>query len=121
MVDSAYSALLQDLGDRGMLSNTLVLCFGEFGRTPQINPRAGRDHWASTFCATLGGGPIKLGQVIGKSDAIGAVPAERPVKAADLAATIYHALGVDYKKEYQTPAGRPMPIVYEGEPVKELL
>lgn len=120
-VDQAYAALLQDLGDRGMLSNTLVLCFGEFGRTSTINPRAGRDHWASTFCATLGGGPVKLGQVVGTSDKIGAVPAERPVKAADLAATIYHALGVDIKKEYQTPAGRPMPIVYEGEPVKELL
>jgi hypothetical protein len=120
MLDQGYAALLQDLSDRGMLSNTLVLCFGEFGRTPNVNTQAGRDHWASTFCATLGGGPVKLGQVVGSSDKLGATPAERPVKAADLAATIYKALGIDYRKEYPTPAGRPTPIVYEGEPVREL-
>lgn len=119
-LDTGYSALLQDLSDRGMLSNTLVLTFGEFGRTPQINPRAGRDHWASVFSVCLGGGPVKLGQVIGASDAIGATPAERPVTAAELAATVYHSLGVDYRKEFQVQ-GRPIPLVYEGEPIKELL
>lgn len=120
-LDQTYSALLADLKDRGLLDSTLVICMGEFGRTPGVNAQAGRDHWPSVFSACLGGGGVKMGHVIGASDDTGAMPSERPVKAEDLAATIYHALGIDYHKEYMTPQGRPTPIVYNGEPVRELL
>jgi uncharacterized protein (DUF1501 family) len=92
--DRAVSALIQDLRDRGLYENTLVCCLGEFGRTPEINTRGGRDHWTGCWSAMLGGGGIPGGQVIGASDARGAEPVERPVTPADLAATIYQALGV---------------------------
>lgn len=118
--DQAYSALLEDLTDRGMLDRTLVIAMGEFGRTPTVNPAAGRDHWPRVFPVALGGGPIQLGRVIGGSDAIGGEPASRPVSVPDFAATIYKAVGVDYHQEYLTPEGRPTPIVYNGEPVAEL-
>jgi hypothetical protein len=118
--DQAYSALLEDLSDRGMLDRTLVIAMGEFGRTPTVNPAAGRDHWPRVFPVALGGGPIKLGRVIGGSDRIGGEPVDRPVSVPDLAATIYKAVGVDYHKEYVTLEGRPTPIVYHGEPVAEL-
>lgn len=119
-LDQAYSALLEDLGDRGMLANTLVLCMGEFGRTPRINPAAGRDHWPSAFSVALGGGPVKLGRVVGATDGTASLPAERPVRVPDLAATIYQALGIDHTKEYMTPQGRPLQIVSQGVPVSEL-
>lgn len=118
--DQAYAALLDDLSERGMLSNTLVLAFGEFGRTPQVNPAAGRDHWPTVFSVCLGGGPVRTGRIIGASDATGSQPTERPVRVEDLAATIYQALGIDYRREYMTPQGRPVPIVASGEPVAEL-
>ncbi len=119
-LDQAYSALLNDLKDRGMLDSTLVLCLGEFGRTPGVNSQAGRDHWSNAFSACLGGGGVKMGKVIGASDDTGAMPADRPVRPEDFAATVYKALGVDYTREYDTPQGRPTPIVYNGEPVSEL-
>lgn len=118
--DQAYSALLEDLDQRGMLANTLVVAFGEFGRTPTVNPAAGRDHWPRVFPVALGGGPIKLNRVIGASDSVGGEPADRPISVPDLSATVYKALGVDYEKEYLTPDGRPLPIVYHGQPVNEL-
>ncbi len=118
--DQAYSALLEDLDQRGMLSNTLVIAFGEFGRTPIVNPAAGRDHWPQLFPVALGGGPVKLGRVIGSSDAVGGEPTSRPVSVPELAATFYRALGVDYHKEYVTPDGRPLAIVGNVEPVSEL-
>jgi uncharacterized protein DUF1501 len=120
-LDQSYSALLADLSERGLLDSTLVICMGEFGRTPGVNSQAGRDHWPSVFSACLGGGGVRTGLVVGKSDDTGAMPAERPVKVEDLAATIYKALGIDSDKEYMTPQGRPTPIVYNGEPVMELL
>ncbi|MBM3457396.1 MAG: DUF1501 domain-containing protein [Armatimonadetes bacterium] len=118
--DQGYSALLEDLNERGLLASTLVIAMGEFGRTPHINPAAGRDHWPRVFPVALGGGPIKLGRLIGGSDGIGGEPVERPVSMADFAATVYRALQVEYRKEYVTPEGRPTPIVYHGEPVAEL-
>lgn len=118
--DQAYSALLEDLHQRGMLANTLVIAMGEFGRTPTINPAAGRDHWPRVFPVAIGGGPVKLGRVLGASDRIGGEPVDRAISVPDLAATIYKALGVDYHKEYVTPEGRPSSIVYNGEPVAEL-
>lgn len=119
-LDQAYSALLADLKERGLLDTTLVLCFGEFGRTPRVNPQAGRDHWPSVFSACIGGGGVKAGLVVGASDETASMPAEQPVKVEDLAATIYRALGIDGRKEYMTPQGRPVPIVYNGSPVNEL-
>jgi uncharacterized protein (DUF1501 family) len=121
--DSAYSALLNDLDDRGMLETTLVITAGEFGRTPKINDNKrgpGRDHWADCFSLTMGGGGIKTGRVIGASDKHGAVPVDRPVSIADFAATVYHVLGLDPKGEYTTQ-GRRMRMLPEGSVVRELL
>jgi len=93
-LDQAYSALLNDLKERGLIDRTLVVAVGEFGRTPRINDKAGRDHWEHCYSALLAGGSIKGGRVIGQSDARAERPAERPVTPADLAATIYHAVGI---------------------------
>ncbi len=94
MFDQAYSALLEDLHQRGRLTNTLVVAMGEFGRTPHLNPRGGRDHWPGVWSVVLAGGGIRGGQVIGSSDALGGEPNNRPVRAEQLAATIYYALGI---------------------------
>ena len=121
--DSAYSALLNDLDDRGMLETTLVITAGEFGRTPKLNKDKrgpGRDHWADCFSLTMGGGGIKTGRVIGASDKHGAVPTDRPVSIADFAATVYHVLGLDPKGEF-VAQGRRMRMLPEGSVVRELL
>ena len=121
--DSAYSALLNDLDDRGMLETTLVITAGEFGRTPKINNNKrgpGRDHWADCFSLTLGGGGIKTGRIIGASDKHGAVPVDRPVSIPDFVATVYHAIGLDPKAEF-VAQGRRMQMLPEGSVVRELL
>ena len=121
--DSAYSALLNDLDDRGMLETTLVITAGEFGRTPKINNNKrgpGRDHWADCFSLTLGGGGIKTGRIIGASDKHGAVPIDRPVSIPDFVATVYHAIGLDPKAEF-VAQGRRMQMLPEGSVVRELL
>ncbi len=119
--DNAYTALLEDLADRGMLDTTMVLAMGEFGRTPKINPAGGRDHWPQCWSMAMAGGGVKGGQVIGASDEIGAYPKDRPVPAAAVAATIMYGLGIDLDKELPGAQGRPMPMVDRGiEPVKEL-
>jgi len=120
--DSSYSALLNDLADRGLLDTTLVITAGEFGRTPKLNndkKGPGRDHWGRCFSLTLGGGGVKTGQVIGASDKFGAVPAERPVSVPDFVATVYHALGLDPHKEFVVQR-RPMKMLPQGEVVREL-
>jgi len=120
--DSAYSALLNDLDDRGMLETTLVITAGEFGRTPKINNNKrgpGRDHWADCFSLTLGGGGIKTGRIIGASDKHGAVPVDRPVSIPDFVATVYHAIGLDPKAEF-VAQGRRMQMLPEGSAVREL-
>lgn len=119
-IDRAFAALVSDLSDRGMLDRTMVVLMGEFGRTPRINARGGRDHWSRCRFATFAGGGVRGGQVIGKSDAQGGVPAERPVSVEDVSSTLYQALGIDYHKQYMTPTGRPIHIASGGEPVKEL-
>ncbi|MCP4815759.1 MAG: DUF1501 domain-containing protein, partial [Planctomycetaceae bacterium] len=96
--DNSYSALLNDLDDRGLLETTLVITAGEFGRTPKINSQQrgpGRDHWGRCFSLTMGGGGVKTGRVIGASDNVGGVPTDRPISVADFVATVYHALGLD--------------------------
>ena len=94
MFDMAYSSLLEDLSARGLLSNTMVIAMGEFGRTPRINASGGRDHWTGCYTVLAGGGPLRGGTVIGSSDAIGGEPKDRPVHPGELAATIYKGLGI---------------------------
>jgi len=121
MYDQGYSALLEDLFDRGMLDNTMVACLSEFGRTPKINPAGGRDHWPQCWTTYFAGGGVTGGRVVGKSDDIGAYPAERPVKPSEVVATIYHGLGLDLKTELPGPSGRPFPLVDFGtQPIMEL-
>jgi hypothetical protein len=93
-LDQAYSALLRDLDERGLLASTLVVAVGEFGRTPRINDKAGRDHWEHCYSALLAGAGIRGGRVVGSSDARAERPHDRPVTPADLAATVYHAVGI---------------------------
>lgn len=119
-VDVAYSALLDDLSQRGLLDTTLVICMGEFGRTPKVNPSAGRDHWGRAMSVTMGGGGVRTGLVIGTTNDRAEEPTERPIRVADLAATIYRAFGIDFTKEYMTPQNRPARINYDGVPVEEL-
>ena len=109
-LDRALSALIQDLVDRRMLDETLVVVMGEFGRTPKINSNAGRDHWPNVFSVVLAGGGVPGGQIIGSSDALGEYPKERPVTPSDLAATIYTLLGIDPKLELHTSDGRPVRV-----------
>jgi hypothetical protein len=108
--DLGFSALLEDLGRRGLLDETLVVCLGEFGRTPKINNNAGRDHWAACNSVVLAGGGIRPGQVIGASDRIAAHPVTVPVSPDDLAATIYHLLGIDPHSELHDRLGRPLTL-----------
>jgi uncharacterized protein (DUF1501 family) len=112
--DQAYSALLEDLHERGLLSNTVVTALGEFGRTPKINPAGGRDHHPGVWSILMGGGPIKGGQIVGESDALGYIPKTRPVTSGEVAATLYRALGIDLEKEMPGPQGRPIPVVDFG-------
>jgi hypothetical protein len=110
-LDSGMTTLFRDLHDRGMLDSTLVLVTGEFGRTPRINKDAGRDHWGPSTAIAIGGGGIQGGRVIGASDERAEKPATTPYGPEDLAATIFHCLGIDPKTEFLTPEGRPIPIV----------
>jgi len=121
-LDPAWSTLMKDLRDRGLLASTLVVWMGEFGRTPKINHNGGRDHFPMAWSVALGGAGIKGGQAIGSSGADGQEVAERPVKVADLYATICTALGIDPKKENISPEGRPIPLVDRaGKAIKELV
>src|SRR5580765_6050473 len=121
MYDQGYSALLEDLFDRGMLDNTLVANLAEFGRTPKINPAGGRDHWPQCWTVYFAGGGVKGGRVVGKSDEIGAYPAERPVKPSEIVATIFYSLGLDIETHLPGPQSRPFSLVdYGTQPIREL-
>jgi uncharacterized protein (DUF1501 family) len=120
-MEQGFVALLDDLAERGLLDTTLVVWLGDFGRTPNINNQAGRDHWPQCYSAVLAGGGIRSGQVIGKSDRTGAFPHERPLTPADLHATVFAALGYDAQRlTYKNADGRPMAFT-TGEPIRELL
>ncbi len=119
--DTAYTALLEDLARRDMLETTMVLAFGEFGRTPKINPAGGRDHHPGCWTVLFAGGPIAGGRVVGTSDEIGYAPRDRPVSTAEIAATVYHGLGISLDTELAGPEGIPMRLVDHGvEPILEL-
>jgi uncharacterized protein (DUF1501 family) len=120
-LDQPYAALLADLKDRGLLESTLVVWTGEFGRTPRINPRGGRDHYPRAFSAALAGGGVKGGQIIGKLDSGGESVKDRPVGVADLFRTICHSLAIDANKENMSGIGRPIRIVDGGSVVTEVL
>jgi hypothetical protein len=109
-MDQAYSALLEDLADRGLLDSTLVVWMGEFGRTPKINGGGGRDHWGHVFSAALAGGGIQGGRVLGASDRIGAFPKDGRLEPQDLTATVFHCLGHAPDTEIRDLLGRPVPI-----------
>ncbi|MGE0608122.1 MAG: DUF1501 domain-containing protein [Pirellulales bacterium] len=117
--DQAYTALIQDLEERGLLSSTLVLAWGEFGRTPRVNGNAGRDHYPNVFSAALAGGPIQGGRIVGSSDALGAFPKANPRSPQDVLATVYRHLGVDYEAQYLNNAGRPISVLPSGSPISE--
>jgi uncharacterized protein (DUF1501 family) len=122
VLDPAWSTLMTDLRQRGLLESTMVLWMGEFGRTPKINPQNGRDHFPAAWSVVMGGAGIKGGQAIGSTGAGGDEVTDRPVKTPDLYATICEALGIDYMKENISPEGRPIPLVDRaGMPVRELL
>jgi len=121
MYDQAYSALLEDLFQRGLLDQTLVACLSEFGRTPKINPAGGRDHWPQCWTVYFAGGGVKGGRVVGKSDEIGGYPVERPVKPSEIVATIFHSLGMDLEAHLPGPQSRPFSLVdYGTQPIREL-
>jgi hypothetical protein len=119
-VDQGLAALLEDLEVRGLLETTVVFLVGEFGRTPKINKNAGRDHWPYSMFALLAGGKIPRGLVYGETDAGGERPKDKAVLPDDVAATFYTALGIDPKKEYHSSTGRPIQIVHDGSPIREI-
>lgn len=119
--DQAYTALLEDLQQRGLFDSTMVTAMGEFGRTPKINPAGGRDHHPGVWTVLMGGGPLKGGRVVGESDELGYAPKTRPVTPADVAATIYQGLGLEVHHELPGPQGRPIPLVdFNIQPIGEL-
>jgi hypothetical protein len=119
-VDPSFAALITDLKERGMLPKTLIVWMGEFGRTPKINPNAGRDHFPKVFNVALAGGGVKGGQVIGSSSSDGTEVRDHPVTVPDLLASLCHSLKVDPTKETMTPIGRPIKIVDGGKPVRAI-
>ena len=121
MYDQGYSALIEDLSQRGLLDRTMVCNLAEFGRTPKINPAGGRDHWPQCWTVYFAGGGVKGGRVVGRSDDIGAYPVERPVKPSEIIATVAHSLGLELDAHLPGPQARPFPLVDFGtQPIREL-
>jgi hypothetical protein len=121
MYDQGYSALLEDLYQRGMLEKTLVASLAEFGRTPRVNPAGGRDHWPQCWTSAFAGGGVQGGRIVGRSDQIGGVPAERPTDCAEVVGTIYRSLGLNLETQLPGPQKRPFPLVDTGKhEIKEL-
>ena len=119
--DRAFSNLINDLDQRGMLDTTLVVMMGEMGRMPRINNDAGRDHWSMAQTVLMAGGGIKRGAVVGATDKQGSAPITEPVGVNDLLKTFFYLLGIDTTKTYRTPLGRPVPILDSGKIIKEIL
>jgi Protein of unknown function (DUF1501) len=119
-LDQAFTALIDDLEQRGRLETTLVIAAGEFGRTPRLNATGGRDHWPGVWSVVLAGGGVRGGQVVGASDARAASPSDRPVTPRDLLATIYHSLGIDPTQSFSRPDGESYVLVEDGAEIREL-
>ena len=120
-MDQAVTALIEDLHERGLDKKVLLVVWGEFGRTPRINKDAGRDHWGDLQSVLVAGGGFRSGQVIGSSTSKGEVPKDRRLWPYDMLATMYHHLGIGVHREFNNLAGRPIPILSRGEPIRELL
>jgi len=118
--DLAFSALIKDLDERGLLADTLVVALGEFGRTPKINKDAGRDHWPGAMSVVMAGAGVPRGRIVGATDSHGAAPSERRLTVEHLMCSLFAKLGIDPHKELITPEGRPVAIVNGGEPISEL-
>jgi len=118
--DHCYSALIEDLDQRGLLETTMVVAWGEFGRTPKVNQQAGRDHWPNVFSAAIAGGGVRGGRVVGASDDKGAEPKDNPKTPQDVLATMYHHLGIDVSAQYEDHSGRPHPVLPSGSSISEL-
>ncbi len=119
--DQAFATLIRDLDRNGLLDSTLIMVSSEFGRTPKINPTAGRDHWPKVFSIVLAGGGIKKGFAYGTSDPTASEPEDDPLTVEDMAATVYHCLGINHEKKLMAPGNRPIDIVREAKVLKELL
>jgi hypothetical protein len=119
--DRAVAALVEDLHQRGLNKKVLVMSYGEFGRTPRINKDAGRDHWPNAMSILFAGGGLKMGQVVGSTDAKAENPKTRASSVGDVLSTMYHVLGIDWKHEFYDAAKRPLAILSEGTPIAELV
>lgn len=119
--DQAVAALVSDLYDRGLQNEVLVMAMGEFGRTPRINPQAGRDHWPGAMSILYAGGGLNMGQAIGTTNAGAEYPTSKPATPGCVLATMYHVLGIDYHHAFYDQAQRPLPILSEGEPIADLI
>jgi uncharacterized protein (DUF1501 family) len=119
--DRGYAVLLEDLAERGLLDETLVVWFGEFGRSPQVNKQGGREHWPAVYSVVFAGGGTRGGAVHGASDKHGAYPVANPVTPQDVAATIYHCLGIDPETRLPDRVGRPVEVGSGGEVIFPIL
>jgi hypothetical protein len=123
-MDQALAALIDDIHERGLDRDILVLALGEFGRTPRVSTNSGnlgRDHWPQAMCALASGGGMRMAQVIGATNSRGEFPSERPLTPQDLLATVYHHLGIDSRHEFRDFSGRPIPVLSSGQPIRELV
>jgi uncharacterized protein (DUF1501 family) len=120
-LDRAIAALVEDLTQRGLYQRTLIVCMGEFGRTPRMNADGGRDHWGNVFSVLMGCGSMRMGQAIGRSTPRGEEVADRLIRPQDVAATVFQHLGIDSRRVIFSDAqGRPVPLIETGEPIREL-
>lgn len=119
--DRATAALVQDLYDRGLQDDVLVMSFGEFGRTPRINSGAGRDHWPGAMSILYAGGGLKMGQVVGSTNDKAEFPTSKPASPGCVLSTMYHVLGIDYRHVFYDHARRPLPVLNEGQPIEDLV
>jgi uncharacterized protein (DUF1501 family) len=119
-LDHAVSAFVQDINQRGLADDILLVISGEFGRTPRVNGGAGRDHWAPLSTLALAGGGLKMGQVVGESNSRAEVPKSTPISPQDLMATVFHVLGMPQGLHYNDPTGRPTPMINSGRVIREL-
>lgn len=120
-VDNAVSAFVEDVAERGLSKDILLVISGEFGRTPRINNNAGRDHWAPLSTLAMSGGGLKMGQTVGESTAKAEVPKSTPITPQDLMATVFHVLGIPQDLHFKDPSGRPNPMIVGGKPISDLV
>jgi uncharacterized protein (DUF1501 family) len=119
--DAAVAGLVEDLHDRGLSDDVLVISLGEFGRTPKINKDAGRDHWPGAMSVLYAGGGLKTGQMVGTTDSTASYPTSKPYTPGCVLSTMYHAVGIDHRHVFYDDAKRPLPVLSEGDPIKELV